>query len=753
MDDRRHGIATQAGPSMGPRLEVVRGENAGRTYKVKLTTRIGREQDNDVVILDAKMSRYHAQIAIEGGQWRLTDLGSSNHTYLNGVMITEPTPLKPGDLISLGETELAWRVPGYIDDRPASAQPASPVIITPSPAAPAPVAPAASAPAKNTGLPRLALMAGVFIFLLLLVAAIVLSFIFGRTTSEEAANPAASPGAGTEAGPVNRPANLALIYEDDFDDSASGWDDAFDTYTTKQYGNNRYQIEVTTSNLVAWGLANRDVADFEVEVEAKFEDGGLSNGYGLLFRFQDRENFYRFDISGDGYYLLSKFVKGEWTTLKDWAASPAIKTGNSANILKVAAFGPSITVWANGQQLASFQDDSLPHGNFGFFAGTFSDPHIWASFDNLKLWTPKDQQITLLPTATRPKIALPTPTALPAATPLPATSTPETPATAETSQPEATPTEEPTVTPTSEPTSTPVPLPEYASRDQTLGRGEQQVSGRIIFPVFDPARGIYDIYIAEAADGADRQLVQKEASQPALSDDGKDLAYRSWQADRRGLFARPLAGGDVWQFNPFFESARPVFSPVDKSLMFYSRVGGKEPAIYRVINGVSEVMRRDGAPIQGQAAKWSPDGKQFVYNSCLGGKCGIILSNLDGSAPVLLTDHPTDTNPEISSDGKTVVFMSKRSGNWEIYRVGIEGGEITALTSDPANDGLPTWSPDGKKIGFVSSRDGEWGIWDMDPDGGNQRRLFAVGGSIDGIVQHDPVNSRGWTEENIDWAP
>lgn len=323
----------------------------------------------------------------------------------------------------------------------------------------------------------------------------------------------------------------------------------------------------------------------------------------------------------------------------------------------------------------------------------------------------------------------------------------------ETSQPEATATEEPTVTPTSEPTATPVPLPEYASRDQTLERGEQQVSGRIIFPVFDPERGTYDIYIADAADGAELQLVQKDASQPALSADGKDLAYRSWQGDQRGLFARSLAGGDVWQFNPFFESARPVFSPVDKSLMFYSRVGGKEPAIYRVINGVSEVMRRDGAPIQGQAAKWSPDGQQFVYNSCLGGKCGIILSNLDGSAPTLLTEHPTDTNPEISPDGKTVVFMSKRSGNWEIYRVGIEGGEITALTSDPTNDGLPTWSPDGKKIGFVANRDGEWSIWDMDPDGGNQRRLFAIGGSVDGVVQLDPVNSRSWTEENIDWAP
>ena len=83
-----------------------------------------------------------------------------------------------------------------------------------------------------------------------------------------------------------------MIYEDDFGDSSSGWDDAFDAYTTKQYGNNRYQIEVTTSNLVAWGLANRDVADFEVEVEAKLEDGEpIVMGMACSFAFRTARIF------------------------------------------------------------------------------------------------------------------------------------------------------------------------------------------------------------------------------------------------------------------------------------------------------------------------------------------------------------------------------------------------------------------------------------------------------------------------------
>lgn len=779
MDDRLHGAETQVGPSIAPKLEVTQGDNIGHTYKVRLRTKIGRERDNDVIILDPKVSRYHAEITLEEGLWTLTDLGSSNHTYINNEMVTRPTALQSGDRIGLGEIELTIRIPDWtIDELPA--EKTEPPSTRPVRARPTPVSPPAPAPSTEgsatrpapptttagpaaavaqSAPPRLTWIAGGFV-LLLCLAAVFLLYMVSRTPGSETLSTAeASPvAAGSSSQPVNAvepPADLKLVYEDDFSDSFGGWDDAFDTYTTKQYGNNRYQIEVNTSNLIAWGLANRDVADFELEVEARQEGGANDNSYGLLFRVLDRENFYRFDVSGDGFYLLSKFQQGQWFTLVDWTASPYVN--EDTNILKVAAFGPNIAVWANGQQLTSVTDDSLSHGNFGFFASTFGEPYMWVSFDNLKLWLPEGQEITLIPTATRPSAALaptasPTSTPTAARTPAPISDTLKLEAEAPA---EITPTPTPTLTatPTREPTVTPVPLPEYASRDQTLARGEEKVTGRIVFPLFDPERNTYDVYIADAADGSNRELVQENASQPALNKDGTEIAYRSWQPDSRGLFARPLSGGKPWRFDPFFESARPQFSPADNSLMYHSRVGGRQPAVYRIVEGIGEVMRREGFPIQGESPKWSPDGQRFVYSSCLGGKCGIIRSDIDGTNPVILSDHPSDTDPEISPDGSTVVFMSRRGGNWEIYRVGIDGGTITALTSDDASDGLPTWSPAGEKIAFVSNRDNEWAIWDMDLDGSNQRRLFSLGGSIDGVVQHDVANSRGWIEENIDWTP
>jgi hypothetical protein len=758
---------------MAPKLQVTRGENAGEEFKVKMQTRLGRERDNDIILLDLKSSRHHAEIEVKDGQWMLTDLDSANGTFLNGTAVTAPVPINHGDRITVGETDMVFKIPG----KPEPAATGSGAMGPPQPAqvprrgeASGAFAAVSKQPQPGGQQSRLVWIAAGAVLLLCVIAAVVVyltmsRFDGGQSTTENLDQPATVAATSESAKPPlqgnqsvdapGRPTDLTLVYEEDFSDSFSGWDDAFDAYTRKVYGNNRYNIEVFASNLVAWGLANRIVSDFEIEVEGKLEDGDVTDSYGLLFRFKDRNNFYRFDISGDGYYLFSKFVDGEWITLVDWTPSEFINTGIGAtNILKVSAFGPNITLWVNGQQLTSATDDSVARGNFGFFTGTFAEPYSWVSFDNLKMWTRADEEIVLIPTPTplgaSALAEAPTPT--PTASPTPAEEAEEA---AESESPVATPTATASPTPEPLPTATPVPLPEYASREQTLARGEQQASGQIVFPVYDTGRGTYDIYMADIADGDDLQLIQQDASQPAINSDGTEIAYRSWQQDKRGLFARALDADpeSAWGFDLFFESARPQYSPVGNTLMYHSRTGGKEPAVYQVVDGVGEVKRRDGAPIQGKSAKWSPDGSQFVYNGCLGSKCGIILSNVDGGAPMLLTDQPADTNPEISPDGNTVIFMSDRAGNWEIYRIDITGENLEALTSDSSSDGLPTWSPDGSRLAFVSNRDGEWSVWVMNPDGSNKRRQFVVDGLIDGQIQHDVANSFGWVEENMDWIP
>jgi TolB protein len=322
----------------------------------------------------------------------------------------------------------------------------------------------------------------------------------------------------------------------------------------------------------------------------------------------------------------------------------------------------------------------------------------------------------------------PTPTPVPpTATPVPPTPTPEAA----------------TATATPAPTNTPAPA---AAQPKPAA-----LKGVIYFPVYEEALGSYSIYSANL-DGTDRKLVIAEASQPTISPDGKQIAFRSWKSDLRGLIERAVAGGDIWNFDNHVEAARPTFAPDGQSIMFFSTEAGEKPAIYHTVGQISDVMRREAQPIQGESPAWTPDGKQIVYKGCLGVDCGLIVSNVDGSYPKQLTSGLTDTNPAVSPDGKTVAFMSSQAGNWDVYTVAIDGTGVTQLTTGTAGDGLPIWSPDGKTIVFASDQRGVWGIWAMDANGKNQRRLFELGDSIDGKVSIDMQNAHGWVEESLAWG-
>ena len=70
---------------------------------------IGREVDNDIQILAGGISRYHAKIEyIEGDNWKIQDLNSTNGTRINGKKINQPTLLKTGDQIQIGEQLLRF---------------------------------------------------------------------------------------------------------------------------------------------------------------------------------------------------------------------------------------------------------------------------------------------------------------------------------------------------------------------------------------------------------------------------------------------------------------------------------------------------------------------------------------------------------------------------------------------------------------------------------------------------------------------
>ncbi|MCS7285607.1 MAG: hypothetical protein RMK30_00325 [Anaerolineae bacterium] len=301
-------------------------------------------------------------------------------------------------------------------------------------------------------------------------------------------------------------------------------------------------------------------------------------------------------------------------------------------------------------------------------------------------------------------------------------------------------------TPTPSPEATPTP----SARPLVL-------KGKIAFPLYDPARQTYDIFVANV-DGSGRRKLLEQASQPDFNSDGTRIAYRSWDNARRGIFGQVI-GGDWWNIQGTqwrAEAARPSWSFDDKAFAFHSREDpDRFPRIYITTPSGYGVIMSDMSglygPVFGEYPSWMPDGT-IVYTARQCRECGLFVITTGGAVVKRLTTDPTDAAPEASPDGRKVVFMSMRDGNWEIYIVNSDGTGLRRLTKDPAIDGLPTWSPDGNYIAFLSNRGGEWAVWVIRPDGSGLRRLFNLGGSPDGIVGIDRENSRGWLEERISWT-
>ena len=67
---------------------------------------IGRQASCTIVIADNNISRVHARFRTGENGWTIEDLGSTNGTKVNGLLITEPTLLSHGQLIALGSLQL-----------------------------------------------------------------------------------------------------------------------------------------------------------------------------------------------------------------------------------------------------------------------------------------------------------------------------------------------------------------------------------------------------------------------------------------------------------------------------------------------------------------------------------------------------------------------------------------------------------------------------------------------------------------------
>jgi Tol biopolymer transport system component len=96
---------------------------------------------------------------------------------------------------------------------------------------------------------------------------------------------------------------------------------------------------------------------------------------------------------------------------------------------------------------------------------------------------------------------------------------------------------------------------------------------------------------------------------------------------------------------------------------------------------------------------------------------------IDGGKPRKITTKGPSYLHSWSPDGKSLIYTGGRNGEYDIYKIPVNGGEETALTTERGLDDGPEYSPDGKHIFFNSMRSGTMQLWRMNPDGSGQQQL------------------------------
>ena len=151
----------------------------------------------------------------------------------------------------------------------------------------------------------------------------------------------------------------------------------------------------------------------------------------------------------------------------------------------------------------------------------------------------------------------------------------------------------------------------------------------------------------------------------------------------------------------------PYLSPDKQLWIFLSERSGSIEEYLMTVDGTRTYqIKYEGFPTT--IGDWSPDSSQVVVVRDVGGNGDILLTDRDGVDWRVLTEDPAnDIDPRWSPDGQSILFLSIRDGNQEIYRLDLEGDRaLINLSNHPGEDKQAEWALGGERIVFLSDRDG-----------------------------------------------
>jgi Tol biopolymer transport system component len=241
-------------------------------------------------------------------------------------------------------------------------------------------------------------------------------------------------------------------------------------------------------------------------------------------------------------------------------------------------------------------------------------------------------------------------------------------------------------------------------------------------------------------------------AQPDLLADGARIIAKGTGGDRTSLWTIDAhTGGLVSEQSKYSDDFHPSWSPEGTHFAYdslHQGLGNYTLYTQKLDTRVDEVPMFQDAFILGTSPVWMED-DWLAYTGCDywpdgdGSKCGIYRMPSWGARPFLIRPDSLTVRATDTFDS-WLAFMSQDGGDWEVYVMPIQGGDVQNLSNSPSSqDGLGAFAPDGRALAFVSNRSGAWAIWVVNLDGTGLTRLFDLPGPLTGT----------WSDEHIAWGP
>lgn len=229
-----------------------------------------------------------------------------------------------------------------------------------------------------------------------------------------------------------------------------------------------------------------------------------------------------------------------------------------------------------------------------------------------------------------------------------------------------------------------------------------------------------EIFVVSAAGGESRQITFDDAQIYGLG----------WNADSREMFITSFRAADQLNLWKIFISGKEkpqmistgsrnladlAISPNGKNIAFVEETNDEN--IWEIESGEppKPLIRSTRSD---HSQQFSFDGSQIVFVSDRTGNYEIWIADGDGKNQRQLTDsHESKGSPRFSPDGESIVYDAQNGGIGDIYVVSVNSGVVRRLTDNGKNNSLPAWSVDGNSIFFISNRSGSDQIWKVPLNG------------------------------------